>query len=89
MYILPFKKPQWVDLGESDAKSVGQRRLKMAYEYVRVKQVFSVARYPRKYWSYPVYLLMKVRATDSVGDFVLSDIEDHREAIELVPGVEY
>ena len=71
LYLLPFKKPQWVELNdlERSVMSVGgqseggrshtttSRRMKMAYEYTRVTQVFTLNSVPAC-WIYPVSLLL-------------------------------
>ncbi|CDW85361.1 UNKNOWN [Stylonychia lemnae] len=70
--LLPFKKPTWVNLGvtfdESTIKNItsdklnqkDSRRMKMAYDYVRINQIFSIFRFPSR-WCYPVQLLMQYK----------------------------
>ena len=69
LYLLPYKKPQWVEVNDLDrsvmsaAMSEGmrsqttQRRMKMAYEYTRVTQVFTISSVPAC-WVYPVSILI-------------------------------
>lgn len=67
--LLPYKKPQWVEVNDlqrsmlsSGASEAGRshttaRRMKMAYEYTRVTQVFTLSSIPTC-WVYPVSLLI-------------------------------
>lgn len=64
--MLPFKKPAWIPVGgeQMNQSELGvskfdissrsdNRRMKMQYEYVKVKQYYSVLRFPAR-WCYPV-----------------------------------
>eukprot|EP00347_Sterkiella_histriomuscorum_P020126 403339009 len=78
-YMLPFKKPTWTqvtpDFDESAIKSVirdfsskpDTKRMKMLYEYVKVKQFFSILRFPSR-WCYPVSLLMQYKENIKLRD---------------------
>lgn len=66
--LLPYKKPQWVEVTDLDKSSLSMesglmrstataKRMKMAYEYTRVTQVFTISSVP-PCWVYPVSLLI-------------------------------
>lgn len=69
LYLLPYKTPQWVELNDLDRSVMSAgvseggrsqataRRMKMAYEYARVTQVFTISSIP-PCWVYPVSLLL-------------------------------
>jgi len=73
MCLLPYKKPQWIEVndmdksmmsakvsdgGRSNYNSMTSRRMKMAYEYTRITQVFTLSAVP-PCWIYPVSLLLQ------------------------------
>ena len=72
MCLLPYKKPQWIEVndldksmmsakvnesGRSNYNTMTSRRMKMAYEYTRITQVFTLSAVP-PCWIYPVSLLL-------------------------------
>ena len=77
--LLPYKKPQWVEINDLDrsqmsvAQSEGMRsqmtarRMKMAYEYTRVTQVFTISSVP-PCWVYPVSLLVHAYNTTKASE---------------------
>jgi len=109
--LLPYKKPQWVEVGDMEksvmtagASDVGRshlasRRMKMAYEYTRITQVFTINSVP-KCWVYPVSLLLQAFCSHLPGssDLVVAPNFPDEESLaaqqdlyftELVPGKEY
>ena len=116
--LLPFKKPQWVEIGAGATQDMLQRsvmsstlsegarsqatarRMKMAYEYTRVTQVFTLSCVPRC-WVYPVSLLLQAFSAHCLEPgcdlAVVPNFPDEETLAatqeqyytELVPGLEY
>ena len=90
------------DGGRSNYNTMTSRRMKMAYEYTRITQVFSLSAVP-PCWIYPVSLLLQAYCEKSIGgnndvdlavppnfpdEDTLSKSQDLYYS-ELVPGREY
>jgi hypothetical protein len=69
LLLLPQKKPYWVEVADNLNQTKGsivssyggtKKRMKMAYQHVRVTQLFTILDFPER-WSYPVSLLVYLR----------------------------
>jgi hypothetical protein len=101
-YLLPLlqKAPEWVEtdnlnMSVASGYSATSKRMKMAYQHIRVTQLFTIFDFPLR-WSYPVSLLMYLRRSILQQDLVIqpslpSDFDDRPDLYyeELVVGKEY
>ena len=105
LLLLPSKKPQWVEVADnlnvtkgsalSSAYGATAKRMKMAYQHIRVTQLFTILNFPAR-WSYPVNLLLYLRRSMLQEELQVmpvfpKDFEEcqHKYVEELIPGKEY